>query len=227
MKINAQWHNAHKMPKNPTKDEKIAWYFEHDTNCSCREMPEWVRLEIENYKKNEEPVILLPHDPNWTKKFEKEKKLIEGIIGKYITGGINHVGSTAIPGLSAKPIVDIMVGIDSLEKASPAVKLLEKINYSYFPYKRRYMYWFRKPALPNKREFHLNLIPTVNPEFKAKIAFRDYLLSHPEEVKRYEDLKVDLAKKFENDREAYTEAKTEFVKEIVTKALGPAFHFET
>ena len=118
------------------------------------------------------------------------------------------------------------MGVESLEKSRPCIKILEKINYCYYPYKEKYEHWFCKPS-PEHRTHHLHLMVTGSPEFKAKIAFRDYLISHPEEIQKYESLKKKLAEKFDNDREAYTQAKTDFVKEIIKKALGPDFKFET
>jgi GrpB-like predicted nucleotidyltransferase (UPF0157 family) len=174
----------------------------------------------------EESIFLVPYNPLWPEKFQKEKKLIEETIGDYIAGGIHHVGSTAIPGLSAKPVIDILVGVESLDKSRPCIKILEKIHYVYFPYKEKYEHWFCKPS-PEHREFHLHIMPADSAEFKAKIAFRDYLISHPEEKNRYESLKKELVGKFRNDREAYTDAKTDFVKKVVTKALGSNFKFET
>lgn len=174
----------------------------------------------------EEQIFIVPYDPTWPDKFKKEKKSLEQTIGDFITGGIHHVGSTAIPGFSAKPVIDILVGVESLEKSRPCIKILEKIHYVYFPYKEKYEHWFCKPS-PEYRTHHLHLMPANLPEFSAKLAFRDYLLKHPKEVQKYESLKKELAKKFKNDREAYTEAKTDFVKEIVAKALGQDFKFET
>lgn len=174
----------------------------------------------------DQEIFLVPYDPNWPTKFQKEKELLEKTLGKYITGGIYHVGSTSIPGISAKPIIDILIGVESLEKSRPSIDILKDIAYLYAPYKTEYEHWFCKPS-PERREFHLHLMPSNSPEFKAKIAFRDYLIDHPEESKKYEALKVKLAREFTEDREAYTQAKTEFVKEIVAKALGRGFKFET
>lgn len=173
----------------------------------------------------DEPVVIVPYDSQWPEKFEEEKKLIQETIGKYITGEINHVGSTAIPGLSAKPIIDIMVGVESLEASKPAIALLEKINYCYYPYKAQFMHWFCKPS-PEHRTHHLHLIPTASPEYKAKIAFRDYLRANPQVRQAYEDLKTKKAEQFRNDREAYTQAKTDFVKRSVREVLGQDFTFE-
>lgn len=167
----------------------------------------------------EEKIFLVSYDPNWVSKFEEEKVLIQKTIGNFITGGIHHIGSTSIPGLSAKPIIDILVGVDSLEKTKPCIELLKEIEYCYYPYKTESRHWFCKPSL-EKRTHHVHLIETSHPEFKAVLAFRDYLITYPEKAKEYEDLKVELARKFANDREAYTEGKTNFVKAVTEQALG-------
>jgi GrpB-like predicted nucleotidyltransferase (UPF0157 family) len=164
-----------------------------------------------------EPILLVAYDSSWPDKFEKEKELLEGRIGKFVIGGIHHFGSTAIPGLSAKPIIDIMVGVASLEASKPAIELLAALDYQYSPYKTDEKHWFCKPA-PSKRTHHLHLIAVSHPEFKAKLAFRDYLRTHQKERDAYERLKILLAKKFKNDREAYTSAKSDFIKSIVSKA---------
>jgi len=173
----------------------------------------------------DEQVFIVPYDPSWPEKFLKEKELIESTIGVFIIGGIHHVGNTAIPGLSAKPIIDILVGVETLEKSRPCIKILEKINYLYAPYKEEYEHWFCKPS-PEHREFHLHLMPAISPEFKAKIAFRDWLRDYSGDRDEYEKLKTELAEKFRDDREAYTKAKTDFVKKIISKSLGPDFKFE-
>ena len=164
-------------------------------------------------------IYLVPYSPNWPDKFEEEKKLIQEAIGPWVTGGINHVGSTAIPGLSAKPIIDIMVGVNSLEETKPCIELLTKINYMYYPYRPESMHWFLKPT-PEHRTHHLYLVPVSDSQYQARIAFRDYLRIHREEREEYEKLKTKLAAKHSNDREAYTLAKEDFIKNIVAKALG-------
>ena len=70
---------------------------------------------------SEEQISIVPYNQRWIQEYEQEKKLIAQTIGDYITGGIHHVGSTSVPGLSAKPVVDIMVGVASLEKAKPCI----------------------------------------------------------------------------------------------------------
>ena len=167
----------------------------------------------------DEQIHLVDYDPTWPDKFEKEKKLIEETIDPWIVGGIHHVGSTAIPGLSAKPIIDIMAGVKDLEAAKPCIKLLKEIDYCHYPYKPTQMIWFCKPS-PEHRTHHLYLMVASYPEWKARLAFRDYLRNHNEAKEQYEELKINLVKKFSNDREAYTQSKEDFVRDIVSKALG-------
>lgn len=161
-------------------------------------------------------IFLVSYDLSWPAKFEEEKRLIESTIGDFIIGGVHHIGSTAIPGLSAKPIIDILVGVESLEKSRPSIELLSKLQYQYFPYRPDIEHWFCKPS-DEYRTHHLHMIPTTHPEFKARLAFRDYLRSHEKTKSDYENLKQKLAEEFKNDREAYTEAKAQFIKAIVAK----------
>lgn len=106
-----------------------------------------------------EPVRLVPHDPAWAARFSEEADLLQATIGPWVTGGIHHVGSTAIPGLDAKPIIDTAVGVESLEASRPCIGLLSKIEYLYSPYLEEVMHWFCKPD-PAKRTHHLHLILT-------------------------------------------------------------------
>ena len=166
----------------------------------------------------EEPIHLVAYDPTWPSKFEAEQRLIEETLGPWIFGGLHHVGSTAIPGLAAKPIIDIMVGVRNLEEATPCLDLLAKLQYCYYPYKAAQMHWFCKPS-PHRRTHHLYLMVPTHPQWQARLAFRDYLRSHADALAEYQSLKMRLAEKFREDREGYTEAKTRFVQSIVAKAL--------
>lgn len=165
-----------------------------------------------------EPVVLVPYDQSWVEKFEREKELLTSVIGSSASGGIHHIGSTSIPGISAKPIIDILVGVDSLESSRPCIELLSKFDYQYFPYKADSEHWFCKPS-PERRTHHLHLIPTTHPDFKARIAFRNYLRENKEYRDLYQTLKTKLADQYRDDREAYTQAKASFVKDVVSKAL--------
>jgi GrpB-like predicted nucleotidyltransferase (UPF0157 family) len=166
------------------------------------------------------PVSLAPYDPRWPGLFEAERGRVESVIGPWISGGIEHVGSTSVPGLAAKPIIDIMVGVKDLEEAREAFGGLAELGYLHAPYKQEIMHWFCKPSV-KERTHHLYLMEKDSSEWRARIAFRDYLRTHPETAHRYEQLKRELADRFRTDREAYTQAKAEFVARVVAAAVAP------
>ena len=164
----------------------------------------------------DEPIRIVPYDRSWPAVFERERIILERALGSSVTGGIHHVGSTAVPGLPAKPIIDILVGIEDLESARVHIKPLAALDYVYAPYRRDEMLWFCKPN-PAARTHHLRLVPTGSERFRDELAFRDYLRQHSECAEAYAKLKKELAVRFEHDREAYTEAKTDFVREVARR----------
>lgn len=162
-------------------------------------------------------VIIVDYDPEWPELFEREKALILGAIGQFIVS-VEHVGSTAVPGLAAKPIIDILIGIQRLADAAPCITPLEDIGYEYVPaYEtdlpmRRY---FRKGS---PRTHHIHMVE-INSDFWVRHRlFRDYLRLYPEAAQAYADLKRRLADLHGENREAYTEAKTDFVRGIEARA---------
>lgn len=159
----------------------------------------------------DEPVRLVPYDPSWPEKFGAERAALERAIGAWANGGIHHVGSTAVPGLEAKPIVDILVGVDSLEASRGCLGPLAELDYLYAPYRPDEMHWFCKPH-PSRRTHHLHLVPTESKRFRDELEFRDCLLADPGLADEYAALKRTLAMRFAEDREAYTEAKTDFIR---------------
>lgn len=158
-----------------------------------------------------EPIRLLAYDPSWPRRFAAERAAIDEAIGASATGGIHHVGSTAVPGLAAKPIIDILVGVDSLEAARACFEPLAGLDYLYAPYRTEEMHWFCKPH-PSRRTHHLHLVPTDSPRFRDELAFRDRLRADPAAAAEYAELKRDLARRFTTDRESYTDAKAEFIR---------------
>lgn len=162
----------------------------------------------------DEEVRVVDYDPTWPARFEEEAALLELVIGPWATGGIHHVGSTAVPGLAAKPVIDILVGVDSLDASRECIALVEPLHYLHSPYRVEEMHWFCKPD-PAARTHHLHLVTTDSPRFVNEIAFRDYLRAHPERADAYAQLKRDLAEQFRHDREAYTMGKTGFVVETL------------
>jgi len=159
----------------------------------------------------EEPVRIASYDPRWPALFESERATLEGAIGRWASGGIHHVGSTAVPGLDAKPIVDILVGVESLRASQGCFEPLAQIGYLYAPYRREEMHWFCKPH-PARRTHHLHLVPWASDRYADELAFRDRLRADPDLAAGYAALKRRLADRFGDDREAYTEAKGDFIR---------------
>lgn len=166
---------------------------------------------------HDEPIRIVPYDRSWPAAFERERVILDRVLGTSAIGGIHHVGSTAVPGLPAKPIIDILVGVEDLESARVHIEALAALRYVYAPHRVDEMLWFCKPA-PAARTHHLHLVPTGSARFRDELAFRDYLRKHPECADAYTRLKRELAARFRHDREAYTDAKADFVYEVSRRA---------
>ncbi|HET7418470.1 MAG TPA: GrpB family protein [Solirubrobacterales bacterium] len=174
-------------------------------------------MAAEKFSISDEAISLAPYDPAWPGRFERERVLLGEQIGPWVEGGIHHVGSTAVPGLEAKPTVDILVGIENLESGRACFKPLAQLDYAYAPYLPEEMHWFCKPS-PARREFHLHLVPVASARFRDELAFRDLLRADPGLAHAYVGLKRSLAARFPEDREAYTEGKGEFVERVLGRA---------
>lgn len=168
------------------------------------------------------PVDIVDYDAAWPGRFEEERQALGPVLGPWLAGPIEHIGSTAVPGLAAKPVIDIMAGVETLEGSRDAIEAAATLGYCYFPYKASIEHWFCKPS-DAFRTHHLHLIPINSPQWARPIAFRDYLRTHPDVAAEYEQLKRALALKFRFDREAYTEAKSAFIEAITVKALASAY----
>lgn len=165
-------------------------------------------------------IQLVEYDPVWPERYREEIARIVDALPPGVVHRAEHIGSTAVPGMIAKPIVDILIGVDDLESARRAFPpLLERLGFAYWednPKKDRL--FFVKGLPPNgPRTFHIH-VTTLQGEMWDRVLFRDYLRVHPEEVSRYERLKRDLAAQFPEDREAYSDGKTSYHREVVAKA---------
>ena len=160
------------------------------------------------------PVTLVPHNPRWPALFEAERLRLETLLAPWLCGPIEHIGSTAVPGLAAKPVIDIMAPVLSLEASRPAIATLTASDYVYAPYKPELMHWFCKPS-PALRTHHLHLVPEGSALWQERIAFRNALRRSPTLAAEYGQLKHRLAAEFRDDREGYTEAKTPFVRRVL------------
>jgi GrpB-like predicted nucleotidyltransferase (UPF0157 family) len=165
----------------------------------------------------EAPVELVPYDPTWPARFAQERKRLERLLGPWLAGSIEHIGSTAIPGMLAKPIIDIMVPVADLDAARPAIAAAEGAGYVHYPYRADVMHWFCKPSAA-LRTHHLHLVPHDSRLWHERLAFRDRLRADGALAAEYAALKIALARRFCHDREAYTDAKGPFVARVLALA---------
>lgn len=167
-------------------------------------------------------IVLDDYDANWPNLAEQEIQKLYRVISDDNLVDIQHIGSTSTPNAMAKPIIDIYIGVKSTDKAKqhyiePIVSL-------------GYLYWDENPN-PNKlffvkgmpphgegRTHHIHIVNYKSNYWRDRIAFRDYLRSHPEEVQHYNSLKRELALAHQYDREAYTDAKHDYIVSVLKKA---------
>ena len=168
------------------------------------------------------PVEIVPYDSSWPIRFREEMHVIHRALATWLVGPIEHIGSTAIPGLAAKPVIDIMAAVETLAGSRPAIAAATVLGYCYAPYQADLEHWFCKPS-PAFRTHHLHLIPAGTPQWFRPIAFRDYLRAYSEIAAEYEALKRRLAQDHRLNREAYTQAKAPFVNRITDMAVERGF----
>jgi GrpB-like predicted nucleotidyltransferase (UPF0157 family) len=164
----------------------------------------------------EEPVVIEPYDPSWPGRFADLGAALRNALAETALR-IDHIGSTAIPGLAAKPIIDIQISVASLERLGAFRVPLEELGYRFHPdnpdLTKRF---FREPA--GKRRTHVHVRELGCWSEQLALLFRDYLRTHPEDAKRYAELKYRLAAAYGHDREGYTEAKGPLIWDIVARA---------
>ncbi len=164
-------------------------------------------------------IIIEEYQRNWPQEFEEEKELL----GKVLPASsvIEHIGSTAVPGLAAKPIIDIMIGLTDFTVADELVPRIVSLQYEYLKYIEAqipYRRFFRK-FQEERRTHHIHMVE-VNSEFwNRHLAFRNYLRNHDEAVADYATLKRELAQRDWDDMNDYADAKTEFIRSIEARAL--------
>ncbi len=172
----------------------------------------------------QEDIAIVPYNPAWPRMFEQEKNHLLNCLPNDLIRRIKHYGSTAIPNMSAKPIVDILVEVTSLEETKKRiVPVLEAQGYDYFwrptwgddipPFYA----WFIKRNSKRERTHHIHMVEK-DFEHWDRLLFRDYLIERPDLAKEYQTLKLNLAHDYPNDRAAYTKGKTEFIGRVTRAA---------
>jgi len=166
-------------------------------------------------------VEIVDYDPRWPLLFDEEAKRLRAVLDPSLIVGLEHFGSTAIPGLSAKPIIDILIAVRSLAAAQATfVEALRKLDYVYWadnPKKDRMFFVKGMPPFGSRRSHHVH-VTELHGEMWQRLAFRDHLRAHPEEAEAYERLKKRLAAEHQTDREVYTDAKSAYVANVMRKA---------
>jgi len=160
------------------------------------------------------PIHVVPYDASWPALFAMERAALARLLAPWLHGPIEHIGSTAVPGLVAKPVIDIMAAVDSLDASRPALAALASLSYVHLPYRADIMHWLCKPS-DDVRTHHLHLVPHGSALWHERLIFRDRLRADADVAAEYAALKLALAEKHEFDREAYTDAKEPFVRRIL------------
>jgi GrpB-like predicted nucleotidyltransferase (UPF0157 family) len=172
----------------------------------------------------QEDVAIAPYNPAWPQMFDQEKTHLLACLPRELIRRIEHFGSTAIPNLSAKPIIDMLVEVTSLEETKRLiVPVLEAQGYDYFwrlswgDDMPPFYAWFIKRDAHGTRTHHIH---TVEQHFEHwdRLLFRDYLRERPELAEAYQALKYRLAQEYPKDRVAYTQGKTEFIARVTQMA---------
>jgi GrpB-like predicted nucleotidyltransferase (UPF0157 family) len=166
---------------------------------------------------DKDKVAIVTYKKQWKELYRTEAKLIREL-NTDISIKIEHIGSTAIPDLAAKPILDIMLGVKTMQDAVQCIPLFATIDYIFkgeLGIPNRYFFVKEKEG---KRTHHLHLVTEDSQFWLDHILFRDYLIKNPHAKTEYETLKKGLAEKFPAEREKYTDSKSEFILRIVEKA---------
>ena len=162
------------------------------------------------------PIVIVPYDPGWPGMFAKQGASLRGALGD-VALRIDHIGSTSIPGMDAKPIIDIQISVATLDPVDPFRIPLESLGYVWRSNNpeltKRY---FREK--PGERRTHIHVRKAGSFSQQFPLLFRDYMRAHPGEIRPYAEMKYRLAKEYGEDREGYTVAKGPFVWAVVRKA---------
>jgi GrpB-like predicted nucleotidyltransferase (UPF0157 family) len=167
-----------------------------------------------------DPAIrVVPYDPEWVGEFEREAAAIRSTLGDLVVR-IEHVGSTAVPGLRAKAIIDIQVSLGDIRDRESFVRPLERLGYLFAPDPDSPEYHFFGKPRERPRRYHVHVCESGSEEERRHLAVRDFLRSHPDETARYADFKQDLAGRCHQDRLAYIEGKEPFMRDLEQRAIA-------
>jgi GrpB-like predicted nucleotidyltransferase (UPF0157 family) len=164
-------------------------------------------------------IEVLPHDPRWAALFRQEADALAALLGEALAA-IHHIGSTAIPGVSAKPIIDLLVEVRAIEAVDALTP--QFVTAGYLPRGENGIvgrrFYFK--GTEEQRSHHIHTFQQGSPEIARYLAFRDYMIAHPEDAAAYSRLKEELARRFPDDAAGYVAGKDAFVREMERRALA-------
>jgi len=172
-----------------------------------------------------EPVSVVPYDPQWPVSFAMEKAHLLRCLPGDLVRRIEHFGSTAVPGLWAKPVIDILVEVTDLDETRRRiVPILTSQSYDYFwrptsgddgpPF---YAWFIKRDRVSGERTHHIHMVEGEFREHWDRLLFRDHLIARPQVARRYEELKLGLARLYPRDRRGYTRGKAAFIEEVMAE----------
>ncbi len=176
-----------------------------------------------------DPIVISPYDPYWPRAFETERARLGPVLGPWLVRSLEHIGSTSIPGMPAKAIIDMLAVVRTIDDVQHAETALTALGWVHAPEpsdNERRVRSFCTPSIAN-RTHHLHVMEEASPDWQAILAFRDYLRTHPGLATAYAALKRDLAARHggdPNQRGPYRSGKAEFITEITAVAMDRFAH---
>ncbi|MDM5371974.1 MULTISPECIES: GrpB family protein [Bacillus cereus group] len=161
-------------------------------------------------------IIVVPHENHWSEKFQMEAERLKSAMPETVK--IYHIGSTSVPGLAAKPIIDMIMEVENIERVDRWNERFIELGYIVKGENGISGRRFFIHGTEEKRSYHLHVFEKGNPEIVRHLAFRNYMMAHCEEAEAYATLKKELAEKYTYDGALYTEGKNEFVRNVDEKA---------
>lgn len=165
-------------------------------------------------------IQMVPYNPKWQQEFAREAAQLTNTLGENVVT-VHHIGSTAIPGIYAKPVLDMLLVVRNHAELDKKQAQMEALEYEAcgelgIPGRR----FFRRDNADGDRTHQIHAFETGSPQIARHLAFRDYMIAHPETAQGYSDLKRELAAKHPSDIEAYMDGKDEFIQEIDRRAAA-------
>jgi len=162
---------------------------------------------------------IIPYSPHWARQFKGESKVISGIFANDLVA-IEHVGSTSVPDMAGKPLIDILVAVKDIAQVEARIEAMEKAGFTaYGDYLQKKSYLFTR-EIAGEKLVHVHVFEQGHPHIQEMLSIRDYLREHPEEAKAYSKLKYELKRRYPNDYGAYRREKDAYMEELKQRATA-------